>query len=47
MEKDSNKGINQRISVIQALIVICIVLLGAKSFDIQVFKAQILSQKAE
>ncbi len=47
MANDLNKGIKQRISVIQALIVVCILLLGAKSFDIQVFKAQVLSQRAE
>jgi len=47
MAKDSNKSINQRISVIQAFIILCFLLLGAKSFDLQVFKAQVLSQRAE
>lgn len=47
MSKDYNKGIKQRIIVVQILIVASIFLLGAKSFDIQIFKAKELSRKAE
>jgi len=47
MPKDFNKGMQQRISVIQVLIVIFIFIMGAKSFDIQIFKARELTQKAE
>ena len=47
MSKKSNNGIKQRIVFIQILIVISIFLLGAKSFDIQIFKAKELSRKAE
>ena len=47
MSKDFNKNIKQRIIVIQVLIVAAIFLLGAKSFDIQIFKARDLTQKAE
>lgn len=47
MSKQSNNGIKKRIIVIQVLIVVSIFLLGAKSFDIQIFKAKELTQKAE
>ena len=47
MSKKTNKSIKQRIIVIQILIVASIFLLGAKSFDIQIFKAKDLAQKAE
>jgi len=47
MSKDFNKGIKQRIIVVQILMVTAIFLLGAKSFDIQFFKAKELSRKAE
>lgn len=47
MSKKSNNGIKQRIVFIQIFIVISIFLLGAKSFDIQIFKAKELSRKAE
>ncbi|MCK5695382.1 MAG: penicillin-binding protein 2 [Desulfobacula sp.] len=47
MSKDFNKGMQQRISFIQVLIVISIFIMGAKSFDIQIFKARELTQKAE
>ena len=47
MSKDFNKGIKQRIVFIQVLIVAIIFLLGAKSFDIQIFQAENLTKKAE
>jgi len=47
MSKDFNKEIKQRIIVIRVLIVMAIFLLGAKSFDIQIFKAKDLAKKAE
>lgn len=47
MSKDFNKGIKQRIVFIQILIVTIIFLLGAKSFDIQIFQAENLTKKAE
>jgi len=47
MSKNFNKGMQQRIGVIQVLIVISIFIMGAKSFDIQIFKARELTQKAE
>jgi cell division protein FtsI (penicillin-binding protein 3) len=47
MSKDFNKGIQRRISVIQVLMVTLIFIMGAKSFDIQIFKARELTQKAE
>ena len=47
MSKDFNKGIKQRIIFIQILIVAIIFLLGAKSFDIQIFQAENLTKKAE
>ncbi len=47
MSKDFNKGIRQRIIIVQILIIAAIFLLGAKSFDIQIFKAKDLTKKAE
>ena len=47
MSKNFNNRIKQRIIVIQILIVVSIFLLGAKSFDIQIFKAKDLAKKAE
>jgi len=47
MSKNFTKGINQRLIIIQVLIVASIFLMGAKSFDIQIFKARDLAQKAE
>ncbi len=47
MPKDFKKSVKQRIVVLQILIVASIFLLGAKSFDIQIFKAEELTQKAE
>ncbi|NOX34416.1 MAG: penicillin-binding protein 2 [Deltaproteobacteria bacterium] len=47
MSKDFQKGMKQRLIVVQVLIVASIFLLGAKSFDIQIFKAKELSRKAE
>jgi len=47
MSKNFNKEMKQRIIVIQILIVISIFLMGAKSFDIQIFKSRELTQKAE
>ena len=47
MSKNFRKKIKQRIIIIQILIVASIFLLGAKSFDIQIFKAKELTQKAE
>lgn len=47
MSKKFNKEVKQRIIVIQVLIVVSIFLMGAKSFDIQIFKSRELTQKAE
>ena len=47
MSKNFNKEVKQRIIVIQVLIVVSIFLMGAKSFDIQIFKSRELTQKAE
>lgn len=47
MDKYPRKQTQQRILIIQALLVGCICLLGVKSFDIQVFQARGLTQKAE
>jgi len=47
MSKNFNIRIKQRIIVVQILIVVSIFLLGAKSFDIQIFKAKELAEKAE
>ncbi|MCD4676241.1 MAG: penicillin-binding protein 2 [Desulfobacula sp.] len=47
MPKDFNKRMKQRLIVIQVLIISALFLLGAKSFDIQIFKAKELAQKAE
>lgn len=47
MSTDFNKGVNRRIIFIQVLMVAAIFLLGAKSVDIQIFKAKDLTQKAE
>ncbi|MCP4721325.1 MAG: penicillin-binding protein 2 [Desulfobacteraceae bacterium] len=47
MEKNPKKQVRQRIFVIQILLVGCICLLVAKSFEVQIFKARDLTQKAE
>ena len=47
MSNNFNKRIKQRIIVIQILIIVSMFLLGAKSFDIQIFKAKELAKKAE
>lgn len=47
MSKNLNKGMRRRICVIQVLMVISILIMGAKSFDIQIFKSRELTQKAE
>lgn len=47
MDKFPRKKIQQRIHFIQIVLVGCLCLLGAKSFDIQVFQAQGLTRKAE
>ena len=47
MSKDLNKAMKQRLIIIQVLMVSLIFLMGAKSFDIQVFKAHELTRKAE
>jgi len=47
MSKDINIKIKHRILFIQVMMVVSIFLLGAKSFDIQIFKAKELSRKAE
>ena len=44
---ERGQKIQQRILVIQILLVGCICLLGAKAFDVQILKARDLSQKAE
>jgi len=47
MPNNFNKGIRQRIIIVQILLIAAIFLLGARSFDIQIFKAKTLTQKAE
>ena len=47
MTKDFNKGLKYRIIVIQALLVASIFLMGARSFDIQIFQGKELTIKAE
>ncbi len=47
MAKDFKKGLRQRIIVIQVLLVATIFLMGARSFDIQIFQGQELTLKAE
>lgn len=47
MSKDHNNGMKQRIIIVQILLVSLIFLMGAKSFDIQIFKAHELTRKAE
>ena len=47
MEKNQKKRLTRRILVVQILMVGCICLLGAKSFQVQVFKARGLTEKAE
>ena len=47
MSKDLNKGMKCRIIIVQVLMGFFIFLLGAKSFDIQIFKAKELAEKAE
>ncbi|MCP4670149.1 MAG: penicillin-binding protein 2, partial [Desulfobacula sp.] len=47
MSKKLNSSIKQRIIIVQILIVAAIFLLGARSFDIQIFKAKVLTKKAE
>ncbi len=47
MSKDFNRSMRQRIIIVQVLIVAAFCLLGAKSFDIQIFKAKDLTKKAE
>ncbi|WP_300461357.1 penicillin-binding protein 2 [Desulfobacula sp.] len=47
MSKDLNKGMRYRIIIVQVLMGLFIFLLGVKSFDIQIFKAKGLAEKAE
>ncbi|MFH2057312.1 MAG: penicillin-binding protein 2 [Pseudomonadota bacterium] len=47
MPKPSNTNLRKRIMVVQILMIAAIFVLGAKSFDIQVFQAKELSLKAE
>ncbi len=47
MEKNPKKQVKQRIFVIQILLVGCICLLVARSFEVQIFKARDLTKKAE
>ncbi len=47
MPKNFNKGVRQRIIIVKLMIVLAIFLLGAKSFDVQIFKAENLKKKAE
>jgi cell division protein FtsI (penicillin-binding protein 3) len=47
MPKNFDKGIKKRIIVVQVVMVMAILLLGLKSFDIQIFKAEDLTKKAE
>jgi cell division protein FtsI (penicillin-binding protein 3) len=47
MSKDLNKGMRYRIIIVQVLMGLFIFLLGAKSFDIQIFKAKGLAEKAK
>ena len=47
MPKPSNTSLRKRIMVVQILMIAAIFVLGAKSFDIQIFQAKELAQKAE
>lgn len=47
MSKNFNTEMKHRIIIVQVLIVASIFFLGAKSFDIQIFKAKDLTRKAE
>jgi cell division protein FtsI (penicillin-binding protein 3) len=47
MAKGPKKQIQRRILVIQVLLVLGICMLGARSFEVQIFKARDLTQKAE
>jgi cell division protein FtsI (penicillin-binding protein 3) len=47
MEKEMKKRLGRRIGFIQFFLVACLVLLAAKSFEIQIFEAKDLTQKAE
>ncbi|CCK79378.1 peptidoglycan D,D-transpeptidase FtsI family protein [Desulfobacula toluolica] len=47
MSNDFNTDMKHRIIIVQILIVASIFFLGAKSFDIQIFKAKELTRKAE
>jgi cell division protein FtsI (penicillin-binding protein 3) len=47
MGKNPKKHIRQRILLIQILLLGCICLLGAKSFEVQIFKSHDLTRKAE
>lgn len=47
MEKNSQKRLGHRVLFLQFILMLCIVLLGAKSFEIQIFKGDDLTQRAE
>lgn len=47
MEKTLKQRLGRRVLVIQVFLMLCLALLGAKSFEVQIFKAEDLTQKAE
>ncbi len=47
MEKDPRKKLRNRIFFIQFFLIACLGLLGAKSFEVQIFKGEDLTLKAE
>jgi len=47
MEKEMKKRLGRRVGVIQFCLVLCLMLLAAKSFEVQIFESTDLTQKAE
>lgn len=47
MEKEMKKRLGRRVGFIQCFLMLCLILLAAKSFEVQIFEAQDLKQKAE
>ncbi len=47
MDNQSDKSIKRRIAFVQVMMAALIAVIGIKSFDIQIFKAEELAQKAE
>ncbi len=47
MAKNFTKEIKQRIFIVQIIFIALFIILGVKSFDVQIFKAKWLAAKAE